>query len=185
MFGDDHEGRIARLEERQQMTDEAVTALEAAQTKLAADIAAYTTATNQTIADILAHEAGGGTITGAELAPITAGLEALATAVETATATVAGEDPGAVEPKRHKPTYVHDVEGSTEGWTPSGLQEPAKPEVPAVPATETEAEVPAVPAVPAVPLWYFDADTEGGEPTGAVEGVWTVYTGPVQEVPAA
>lgn len=69
----------------------------------------------------------------------------------------------AAEPTRLKPTYIHDTDGSTEGWTASGLEQPGGD------------------GSPNVPLWYFDADPEGADatPTGAVEGVWTVYTGPV------
>lgn len=91
---DDHEGRIQRLEERLNMTDGAVEATQNALTALGAAFTDYTTATNQTIADILAREANGATITGSELAPITDGLNTLTAAVESATASVKGEDPG-------------------------------------------------------------------------------------------
>jgi hypothetical protein len=178
-FGNDHEGRLARLEERQDMTDIAVEALQTAFTDLSNAFTAYTTATNQTIADILAKESAGGTITGSELAPITAGATALATAVEAATAIIAAEDPGAPAPEA-KPLYIHDTDGPTEGWTLTDSEVPSVAAVPAGPDGEPEAL-----EVPAKPLWNFDADTAGGAPTGAVEGVWTVYTGPTQPVPAA
>jgi uncharacterized coiled-coil protein SlyX len=189
----DHEGRMARLEERQTMTEATVAELTEAVTTLTSAFNAYAADTNQTIADILAKEAQGGTITGAELGPIKDSLATLTADVAAADAIVKADDPGQAPAAPDKPVYIHDVEGPTEGWTASGFEVPAVPavaEVPAVPAnTETgAAEVPAVPAVaevPAKPLFYFDADAVGGAPTGEQAGVWTVYTGPVQAVPAA
>jgi hypothetical protein len=115
----------------------------------------------------------------AELAPVTAAVTAAASTLQTAIASLQGAtpaEPTPAEPTRLKPTYIHDVEGDTTGWTLAGLDVPAVGAVPAGPEGEPE-----VPAKPAVPLWYFDADPEGADatPTGAVEGVWTVYTGPV------
>lgn len=164
----------------------AVNALIGAFNTFAADV-------NQTIADIIAKEQQGGTITAAELGPIKDSLTTLSSSVAAADAVVKGEDPGKVPAAAPvKPVYVHDVEGATEGWTPSGFEVPAVAAVAEVPASpagpDGEPEVPATPAqaeVPAKPLWYFTADTEGGQPTGAEEGVWTVYAGPVVAVPAA
>lgn len=168
---------------------DAVTALTAAFNTFAADV-------NTTIADLEAREAGGGSITTSDLGPIKDSLSSLTASVTGADTTVKGEDPGQstpAAPQPDKPVYLHDTDGSTEGWTPSGFQVPAVPavaEVPAVPADPSTgaAEVPAKPAepeVPAKPLWYFDQDAVGGQPTGANEGIWSVYTGPTEPVPAA
>lgn len=170
------------------MTEATVAELQETVTNLSTAFNTFAADVNTTIADLEAKEAGGGTITAAELGPIRDSLSALAGSVASADATVKSQDPGpehAAAPT--KPVYVHDVDGPTDGWTASGFEVPAVAEVPAVPANpETgAAEVPAVPAKPAVPLWYFDADAEGGAPTGAVEGEWTPYTGPVEPVPAA
>jgi len=181
----DHEKRFAALEKRQTMTEATVAELQEAVTTLSTAFNTFASDTNQTIADLIAKEAAGGTITAADLGPIKDAVDALALDVDAADTAVKGEDPGKPSAAPDKPVYVHDVEGSTEGWTASGFEVPAVPavaEVPAVPADpETgAAEVPAVPAVaevPAVPLWYFDADAVGGAPTGEQAGVWTVFTG--------
>lgn len=186
----DHDRRFERLEERLDMTEATVAELQGAVTTLTTSFNAFNAFaadTNQTIADLIAKEAAGGTITAADLGPIKDSIDALAQDVDAADVAVKGEDPGKPVAAPDKPVYVHDSEGSTESWTPSGFQVPATPEVPAVPANpETgAAEVPAQPAKPAVPLWYFNADAVGGPPTGAAEGQWTVYTGPTEPVPAA
>lgn len=160
------------------MTEATVAELTEAVTTLTTTFNTFAADVNQTIADLIAKENQGGTITAADLGPIRDSVSALTDAVTTADAIVKGEDPG--KPAPDKPVYVHDVEGTTEGWTASGFEVPAVPAVPADPTTGA-AEVP---EVPAVPLWYFDADAVGGEPTGAQEGVWTVWTGAVQPVPA-
>lgn len=168
------------------MTDATVAELTEAVTSLTDAFNTFATDVNQTIADIEARAAGGA-ITVADLGPIKDSVTALSSTVAAADAVVKGDDPGKPAAAPDKPVYLHDVEGDTTGWTASGFEVPAEAEVPAVPANpETgAAEVPAVPAVPAKPLWYFDADAVGGAPTGAQEGVWTVYTGPTEPVPAA
>lgn len=68
-------------------------------------------------------------------------------------------NPSPTEPT--KPVYVHEVDQPVDAnlWVSSGFQ--------------TDEETPR-------PLYYSSADSEGGEPTGAVEGEWSVYTGPVK-----
>jgi hypothetical protein len=160
---------------------EQVGALETAVTKVAEDLTTATSVLQAELNDLAANNPG------VDLTKVTAAVEALDPSVQ-ALAALKPEAP-VVEAK---PLYVHDVEGDTTGWTPSGLRKPAVPAVAEVPATPADpatgaAEVPAVPAaaeVPAVPLWNFDADVAGGEPTGA-SADWSVYTGPTEAVPAA
>jgi uncharacterized coiled-coil protein SlyX len=183
-FYENYERRLRALEERQQMTEATVAELQEAVTTLTTAFNAFATDVNQTIADLEAKAAGGEVINASDLGPIKDSLATLTTSVDAADATVKGEDPGP-EPEPvatpDKPVYIDEQAAtSTEGWTPSGFEVPAVPAVPADPTTGA-AEVP---EVPAVPLWYFDADAVGGEPTGAVENVWTVYTGPTEPVPA-
>jgi hypothetical protein len=149
---------------------EQVDALEAAVAKVADDLATATT-TLQDELNTLAEQNPG-----VDLTALTAAIGNLDPAVEALAALKPASEP---TPAPDKPVYVHNqADGPTEGWTASGF------EVPAVPAT-TGPEGEAIAESPAVPLWYFDADAVGGEPTGAVEGVWTVYTGPTEPVPAA
>lgn len=198
--------RVSDLERKQRMTDATVAELTDAVTTLTDAFTSFATDVNATIADLEAKEAQGGTITAAELGPIKDSLTALSSSVTTADTAVKTQDPGPEVPVApDKPVYLHDVDGSTEGWTASGFQVPAVAEVPAVPAVAevpavpadpatgaaevpavpAQPEVPAVPAVPAKPLFYFDADAVGGPPTGSQENTWTVYDGAVEAVPAA
>jgi uncharacterized coiled-coil protein SlyX len=98
MADNDHEGRIRRLEERISMTEATVAELTEAVTTLTSAFNAFATDVNQTIADIEAKEANGGTITAAELGPIKDSLTSLSTSVDAADATVKGDDPGPVAP---------------------------------------------------------------------------------------
>ena len=99
------------------MTEATVAELEGGVDALTAAFNTFATDTNQTIADLIAKEAAGGTITAADLGPIKDSIDALAQDVDAADVAVKGEDPGKVAATPDKPVYVHDVEGSTEGWT--------------------------------------------------------------------
>lgn len=96
-------------------------------------------------------------------------LEALTTAISDLTAAAASLTPA---PKPSKTVYTftpsEGVEPNAE-FTASAFQIP--------PTLEPDA--------PAVPLEYFSGDTEPGQENGASIPGYTVYTGPVQAVPAA
>jgi hypothetical protein len=178
----DLERRVNRVEENLMSEQEQVGTLETAVAQVAADLATATSTLQTELNEFAAANPG------VDLTKVTAAVEALDPAVQ-ALAALKPEAP-VVEAK---PLYVHETDGPTEGWTLADVQEPAVPAVaevaaiPPDPATGA-AEVPAVAAVaevPAVPLWNFDADVAGGEPTGAAEGIWSVYTGPTEAVPVA
>ena len=191
---------------------EQVGALETAVATVATDLATAKT-TLQTELDALQAQIDAGAAP--NLAPLTAAVAALDPSVQALAALKPEAPTPTPPAVPDKPVYEHiAVDGPTEGYTASGFQVPAVPAVAEVPAVPAKAEVPEVPAstgpngesiaavpavpaepevqavpgepeVPAVPVWYFDADTVGGAPTGAVEGTWTVYTGAVEAVPAA
>jgi uncharacterized coiled-coil protein SlyX len=90
--------RLHDLERKQRMTEATVAELTEAVTTLTTAFNTFATDVNQTIADIEAKEAQGGTITAAELGPIKDSLTSLSTSVEAADATVKSEDPGPAQP---------------------------------------------------------------------------------------
>jgi uncharacterized coiled-coil protein SlyX len=92
------EQRVKNLERKQRMTEATVAELTEAVTTLTSAFNTFATDVNQTIADIEAKEANGGTITAAELGPIKDSLTSLSTSVDAADATVKGDDPGPVAP---------------------------------------------------------------------------------------
>lgn len=175
--------RLSRIEERldtaernNTMTDQSVEALQDAVSALSTAFTTFATDVNTTIDDLKAKEEGGGTITAAELAPITAGLKTLQQSVEAADATVKGEDPGKVtppappaEPTQSVYLFKEEASGATPGeeWHPSGF--------------ETNEATPRK-------LYYYAGDTAGASPfttAGADIAGWELYTGAVQAVPAA
>jgi len=97
-MGDDHERRLGALEERMSMTEATVEETQAAVAALTSAFNSFATDVNQTIADLEAREAQGGTITAADLGPIKDSLGTLTDAVTAADTTVKGEDPGPETP---------------------------------------------------------------------------------------
>lgn len=141
------------------LLNEAVVELEGAEAAAAAEM-------RELVTDV--ENLTAGEVSQADIDAITNKATAVATALTEATtgAESAVKPPAPPEEPAAptKPVYIHEnVEAAVDPtlWVASGFQ--------------TTEETPR-------PLWYFTADTDGGEPTGAVEGEWTVYAGTVATV---
>jgi hypothetical protein len=111
----DCDGRIGRLERRLTMTEATVVELEGAVGTLTTAFNTFATDTNTTIADLIAKEAAGGTITAADLGPIKDSIDALAQDVDAADVAVKGEDPGKDTAEPTSETISVTIDSTGEG----------------------------------------------------------------------
>lgn len=139
--------------------NEAVAELETAEAAAAAEMRVLVTDIENLTA---------GAVTQADIDAITDKATSVATALTEATTGAQTSVPPASPPEGptgpNKPVYLFTGTegGQSDQYVASGF--------------ETAEETPRQ-------LFYFGGDTEGGEPTGAVEGSYEVYTGPTQPKP--